>query len=497
MLLDALAIARKHQKFTWFITITCNPAKLENLKRAEGQTAADRPDLLDRMFRKKLDMLMKDLTSNGIMGKHVAHVMVPERQMRGLWHGHITLLTQGTVTEDEVDDWVQAQIPDYDPEHPERNPEEKEYYELIAKHMLHGPCGARNPNSPCMVPNKDGKKACRFGYPKQFTEKTYLQQNGYPCYARPNNGRKIIKNGIEYDNRDISPHNRYILCKQRCHVNVEYTGSFSTVNYLFKYKHKGDDKATVQMTTKEDDQSKDEIALYVNSRFIDPHLAVWRMFEYNLQERHPAVMRLDIHEKDKQLIYFHQGQEEEKAKEDKKTKLTAWFEYNREGHKENDSDGKWKEITYMEFPEYYTFNESKKTWKKRHRQQGDYPAVIGRIHAVPRTSDDKYFLRMLLHHKTGCKDWDDLRTVDGQLYPTYKAAAEALGLLSDDKEIEYAMMETWTFGSPAKLRSLFAVLLSFSEVTNPQRIYEMFKDKLMDDLTSFVSEKDKENELLI
>ena len=113
------------------------------------------------------------------------------------------------------------------------------------------------------------------------------------------------------------------------------------------------------------DQSKDEIALYVNSRFIDPHLAVWRMFEYNLQERYPAVMRLDIHEKDKQLIYFHQGQEEEKAKEDKKTKLTAWFEYNREGHKENDSDGKWKEITYMEFPEYYTFNESKKTWKKR------------------------------------------------------------------------------------------------------------------------------------
>ena len=36
-----------------------------------------------------------------------------------------------------------------------------------------------------------------------------------------------------------------------------------------------------------------------------------------------------------------------------------------EGHKENDTDCKWKDITYMELPEYYTFNESKKTWKKR------------------------------------------------------------------------------------------------------------------------------------
>ena len=78
---------------------------------------------------------------------------------------------------------------------------------------------------------------------------------------------------------------------------------------------------------------------------------------------------------------------------------------------------------------HYTYNESKKEWKPRKREPGDYPAVIGRIHAVPRTSDDKYFLRMLLYHQKGSTSFEDLRTVNGQLYPTNKAAAGALGLL--------------------------------------------------------------------
>ena len=476
--------------------MTCDPGMLQDLQRAEGQTASDRPDLLDRMFNKQLDIFLKDLTKNGIMGKAIAWVDVPERQMRCLWHAHISLLTQGIVPEAEIDNWVLAQIPDYNPDNPDHNPEEKEYYELVSKHMLHGPCGARNPNSPCMIPNKDGKKACRAGYPKSFIKQTYLQQNGYPNYARPDNGRVIIKNGIKYDNRWVIPHNRYILLKYKCHVNVEHTASLSTVRYQFKYTHKGTDMATVQLLSKEDGKPKNEISEFVNSRYIDPHLAVWRLFEYKVQDRHPAVMRLDIHEEGKQFIYFNPGQAGEKVDKPKTTKLMAWLEYNLEGHTVYEDD-KWENLTYIEFPEHYTFNESTKKWKPRKRQPGDYPDVIGRIHVVPRTSDDKYFLRMLLHHQKGSQDWEDLRTVDGHLYDTYKAAAEALGLLSDDKEIEYAMAETWAFGSSAKLRSLFAILLSFSEISNPRAIYDKFKENMMDDFRNVVCQKDKENRMLI
>ena len=68
--LDALAIARKYQKFSWFLTITCDPSMMDSLLR-RGLTASDRPDLLDRMFNKLIQTFLHDLTVNGIMGKAI------------------------------------------------------------------------------------------------------------------------------------------------------------------------------------------------------------------------------------------------------------------------------------------------------------------------------------------------------------------------------------------------------------------------------------------
>ena len=51
----------------------------------------------------------------------------------------------------------------------------------------------------------DGK--CSKHYPKQFNENTLYGENGYPTYARPNNGRTVVKNGNTYDNRDVVPYN--------------------------------------------------------------------------------------------------------------------------------------------------------------------------------------------------------------------------------------------------------------------------------------------------
>ena len=485
--LDALAIARHYKKFSWFITITCNPQLAQDLERIyeAGQSPADRPDLLDRMYNQQMKVFMKDLTKNHIMGTAMAWVLVFERQLRNLWHGHVNLLTEGIVPESEIDFWIRAQLPDYDPENPDRNPEEREYYELVGQHMLHGPCGPAYPDSPCMVPNKDGKKACRAGYPKLFSEKTHLQTNGYPNYARPDNKITFKKNGFVFDNRWVVPHNKFILCKYKCHVNVEYTASLSTVRYSFKYQHKGTDLATIQLLAKEDGKPKNEISLYVNSRFIDPHLAIWRIFEYKIQERYPAVLRLDIHEDGKQFVSFKPGEEADKIANPKVTKLIAWFKYNksqldkklnREPYDEN-----FDKYTYMQFPEHYTYNETKKEWKPRvHDSQ--FPSCIGRIHAVPRSNDDVYYLRMLLHHVKGAASFSDVRTIDDVVYDTYKAAAGILGLLTDDKEIEYAMQETWDFGNSQKLRSLFAILLNYSEISNPNMIFEKFIDDMMADI---------------
>jgi Helitron helicase-like domain at N-terminus len=80
---DAMAIVRKFGKPDLFITFTCNPNWPEiasNLKR--GEVANDRPDLVGRVFRMKLDALLDELVKDGIFGRVVADVHTVEFQKR-------------------------------------------------------------------------------------------------------------------------------------------------------------------------------------------------------------------------------------------------------------------------------------------------------------------------------------------------------------------------------------------------------------------------------
>jgi hypothetical protein len=258
--LDSLAIARKFKKFSWFITNTCNPKGEDILAEIESWNMFlpnDRPDVIDRVYKAQIKKFHIDLEQIGIMGEPKAHVDAFEQQMRSLWHCHNSLLTKDIVTEAEIDSWISAEIPDS-----EKDPI---YHELVTTHMLHGPCGKANPNSPCMVKNKDGQMACRAGYPKDFNEQTYLQQNGYPVYKRSKDGNIVMKNGKQYDNRWVVPHNRYTLMRYPSHINTEYTASLSTLRYQFKYMAKGNDLVTVKMMSHEDGKEKNEIEEFVNA----------------------------------------------------------------------------------------------------------------------------------------------------------------------------------------------------------------------------------------
>ena len=66
--MDALAICREYRKFDFFITITGNPkwkGVVDNL--FPGQTANDRPDIMNRVFHEVLNNLINDL-KNGVLG---------------------------------------------------------------------------------------------------------------------------------------------------------------------------------------------------------------------------------------------------------------------------------------------------------------------------------------------------------------------------------------------------------------------------------------------
>ena len=93
--LDAMSIVKRFGKPDFFITMTANPSwpeVKESLRN--GETAANRPDIVARVFRIKLRVLLEKLLKEHVLGKVIGYTWVIEFQKRGLPYTHILLLVQ-------------------------------------------------------------------------------------------------------------------------------------------------------------------------------------------------------------------------------------------------------------------------------------------------------------------------------------------------------------------------------------------------------------------
>ena len=455
---DGMAIVRVFGKPDLFITVTCNPNWPE-IKEAllPGQTAQDRPELISRVFNMKLKAIFNDFLKENIFGKVLAYLYTIEFQKRGLPHAHILLILSRSYkpkTAADYDTIVSAEIPDKN-----RDPNT---YKTVVQSMIHGPCGIHKSNAPCM---KDGK--CSKKYPRNFQENTTENEDGYPIYRRRNNGRTVEVNKIQLDNRWVVPYNPYLTTKYDCHINVEICSSITAIKYLFKYIYKGHDRVTVEV------RNNDEIGLYLDARYISASEASWRIFHYRLHNEKPDVIQLCVHLPGQYRVLFRDDERLEDVIERsniEKSTLTAWFHANTIYPDARNS-------TYADFPIRWVYNNQAKNWKPR--QRGD---SIGRMYFVHPTAGEQYYLRMLLSIVRGATSFENLRTVDGFLYPSFKEACIALGLLQNDEEWDQCLKEARQIQTGMQLRKLFATLLLFCEVTRPEVLWEKNISALSDDI---------------
>lgn len=231
---DALTYVRKYGRPDLFITFTCNPSWEEIQKLLfEGQTHYDRPDIVARVFYQKIKKLLKLIVKHKIYGKVRCWMYSIEWQKRGLPHIHILIWCEKKILPNQIDHIISAELPD--------SQKDPELFEIVRKHMIHGPCGSINPNSPCM---KDG--VCTKRYPRGFNTETQTGKDGYPQYRRrkPEDGgfeTKIKMNNREsnIDNRWIVPYSPILSKTFKAHINVEYCNSVKSIKYICKYVYKG------------------------------------------------------------------------------------------------------------------------------------------------------------------------------------------------------------------------------------------------------------------
>ncbi|GFX65290.1 ATP-dependent DNA helicase [Trichonephila clavipes] len=89
---------------------------------------------------------------------------------------------------------------------------------------------------------------------------------------------------------------------------------------------------------------------------------------------------------------------------------------------------------------------------------------------------------MLLHHVRGPTSFTELKIVNGQECQTYREAREARRLLENDNHWDETMEEAVQCRSPYKIRELYATLLSSCSLSNPQTLWDKYKEYMADDI---------------
>ncbi|XP_013617380.1 PREDICTED: uncharacterized protein LOC106323876 [Brassica oleracea var. oleracea] len=343
---DAKAICREFGNPDLFITMTANPnwsEIKEHIGKYSGDSPNDRPDIECRVFKMKHDQLLKDFKAGTFFKPYTTALNRIEFQKRGLPHAHILLWlgnSTRTPSAEEVDEIISAELPNKE--------EDPAAYDLVTKHMTHGPCGLFNPKSPCMK-----NIVCTKKYPRPYNENTSIDKSG-------NTKLILMLNGV-----------------------------IVQVKYLFKYITKRIDRATAVIekgnTTTTSDamgsggpkdkvvKQRNEIQDYIEARYLSACESMWRTFAFHIHKRKPSVEKLIFHLEGEHNITVKSTDNLGRVIRKpgiEKTMFTEWMVLCRMSEFA-------RTLTYVQIPEYFVWNNNAKVWTERKKGK-----TIGRVVAI-------------------------------------------------------------------------------------------------------------------
>lgn len=175
------------------------------------------------------------------------------------------------------------------------------------------------------------------------------------------------------------PYNRGLIVKYHAHINIEWCNQGLLIKYMFKYVTKGPDRATIAIGKYKDADSgenkgnivSNEVDDYIACRYLSSAEACWRIFKFPIHYRKPVVTKLVFHLENEQQICFKDDESLPSVVDrinPEGTMFIQWFQA-------NSRDPIARGLTFVEFPEKFLWDESKKIWKRRKNKI----CVVGRL----------------------------------------------------------------------------------------------------------------------
>ncbi|CAF4851971.1 unnamed protein product [Pieris macdunnoughi] len=443
-----------------------------NIKQRDPVSGAETNK--NQCFKQKLKSLISFITKLHVFGRTRCWLYSVEWQKRGLPHAHILVWLIDKIRPEEIDSIISAELPDPSTD--------QLLFDIVTANMIHGPCGTLNRTSPCMA---DGK--CTKNFPKDFTNDTITNVDGYPIYRRrspDNGGRSFIKNinntDIDIDNRWVVPYSPLLSKTYNAHINVEFCSSVKSIKYICKYVHKGSDMAVFRVentnVNAQPVNKNDEITLYQIGRYISSNEAAWRIFGFPIHERDPAVVQLAVHLENGQRVFFTNETAIDRAVNPPKTTLTEFFEL---CNRVDDFGAFARTLLYSQVPCYFTWAQTKKLMPRKQGSPVDAcpnlfkSNALGRVFTVNPKQTECFYLRLLLVNVTGPLSFQDIRKVNGQQYSDD---------MKDDNQWECMFAEAALNCTAIQIRLLFAIVLTTCFPARAQILWDNHKDSMTDDI---------------
>ncbi|XP_042474831.1 ATP-dependent DNA helicase PIF1-like [Macadamia integrifolia] len=203
------------------------------------------------------------------------------------------------------------------------------------------------------------------------------------------------------------------------------------------------------------------------------HKKQWRIFEFNLNEMFPYVINLQLHLRNKQMIWYWERQNLEnilQSDNSSKAMLTEFFNM-------NSNDPKARKYLYREVPEHYVWNRQRKCWTTRQIKES-----IGLVNSANPSEGERFYLRLLLNHIRGPTSFRDLMCIDGIKCSSFKEAAKKRGLLKSDEAILECLKDLAHFQMPKIIRKLFVVIIVHREPGDVKKLWDENFEAMSEDI---------------